>query len=278
MYKKYYLSQICFLLLISTCANQVRAESAYQIAEIDWCPQICPNNSSQNGYVTEIIDLITPHIPGNFERVYFPWSRAIKLVNEGRAFALAAPAKKEAPDLLYPIIPVGIQRMCFFVRSNLQWFYNGPSSLINKQIGVAKDASLEELNSYMHEHPEQFQLQPYHGRFLKQNINKLMKGRYDAFIFSRNSTLLELKRLKLLSKIKVAGCISQAPVYVAFSPSENYRETSLYMSRQFDAEMLKLAESGQLDAILAKYNTDFTAADLLKYRTINVESRNIVRQ
>lgn len=274
MYKKNnYLCQALWVLLLLSYTHPLTADSLYQIAEIDWCPQICPNNSTQSGYVAEIIDLITTQTPGNFERVYFPWSRAIKLVNEGRAFALAAPAKKEAPDLLYPSIPVGIQKMCFFVRSEFQWFYNGPSSLTNIQIGVAKDASLEELNSYMRDHPGQFQLQPYHGRFLKQNIKKLLKGRHDAFVFSRNSTLLELERLNLLDKIKSAGCISEAPIYVAFSPAMNYQQTAKYMSKKFDVEMLKLADSGQLDTILFKYNTGFTAAELIKYGKLNGESR-----
>lgn len=272
MYKKYnYLCQTFWVLLLLTCAYQTRAESTYQIAEIDWCPQICPNNNTQSGYVSEIIELITAEVPGDFKRMDFPWSRAIKLVHEGRAFALSAPAKKEAPELFYPNIPVGIQKMCFFVRKGTQWVYEGPSSLTNLQIGVAKDASLEELNAYMHEHPEQFQLQPYHGRFLKQNINKLMKRRYDAFVFSRNSTLLELKRLNLLGKIKSAGCISEAPVYVAFSSAVNYLKTSKHISKKFDTAMLRLAESGQLDTILSKYNTGFTAAELIGYGSINVE-------
>ncbi|RHW74746.1 ABC transporter substrate-binding protein [Colwellia sp. RSH04] len=221
--------------------------------------------------MSEIIELITAEVPGNFKRMDFPWSHAIKLVHEGRAFALSAPAKKEAPELFYPNIPVGIQKMCFFVRKDSQWFYKGPLSLTNLQIGVAKDASLEELNGYMHEHPEQFQLQPYHGRFLKQNINKLIKRRYDAFVFSINSTLLELKRLNLLGKIKSAGCISEAPVYVACSSAVNYLQTAKYISKKFDIEMLKLAESGQLDTILNKYNAGFTAAELIDYGNMKVE-------
>ena len=271
MYKKYnYLCQTFWVLLLLTCVHEIRAESTYQIVEIDWCPQICPNNT-QSGYVSEIIELIIAEVPGDFERIDLPWSRAIKLVHEGRAFALSAPAKKEAPELFYPSIPIGIQKMCFFVRKDSQWVYEGPLSLANLQIGVAKDASLEELNGYMYEHSEQFQLQPYHGRFLKQNINKLMKNRYDTFIFSRNSTLLELKRLNLLGEIKSAGCISEAPIYVAFSSADNYLQAAKYISKKFDIEMLKLAESGQLDTILNKYNAGFTAAELIDYGNMKVE-------
>ena len=103
---------------------------------------------------------------------YYPWSRAIKNVLQGKSDALLYPAKAEAPSLIYPKLPVGTQRMCFFTKIDSDWTYTTPTSLKNMQIGIATDTSIEELNDYVKVHYEQFQFQPYHDRYVIQNARK----------------------------------------------------------------------------------------------------------
>ncbi|GAC12806.1 hypothetical protein [Aliiglaciecola lipolytica] len=53
-----------------------------KIASIVWCPQICPKEVNK-GYVQDIVELIFSGKNYELEIHSMPWSRAIKMVNEG---------------------------------------------------------------------------------------------------------------------------------------------------------------------------------------------------
>jgi len=224
-----------------------------QIAAIDWCPQICVD-PNQPGYVVELIEKIFENTQYQLSIDVFPWSRAIKNVSSGKADALLSPAKSEAPNLLYPKFAVGYQQMCFFTKQKSSWRYNGLGSLKGIQIGIAIDTSIEELNSYVKSHPWQFQFQPYHERYLAQNIAKLEKGRMDTFLFTKNSTLFALHKMRKQGDIKEAGCVEKAPIYMAFSPVPSKQMKISVMMSVFDRKLSALKNSQYIKKLMASYH------------------------
>ncbi|NVK26016.1 MAG: ABC transporter substrate-binding protein [Gammaproteobacteria bacterium] len=267
---KIYISLIIVILIsLNPAVQAVPKLNTYEIAEIDWCPQICSNSNEYRGYISEILDEVVKGVDGHFIHTEYPWSRAIKNVLQGVSIALSAPAKNEAPNLIYPAVPIGIQKMCFFVKKEASWQYTGVNSLKGVVVGIASDTSIEELNSYAKRYPESFQYQPYHERFIGQNVKKLNKNRIDTFIFTRNSTIYELNKLGIADKYKIAGCVSSAPVYIAFSPAKSMRNISIELSKSFDLRMLQLIHNKKVDEILSKYDVGFSAKELLKYKTNN---------
>lgn len=228
-------------------------EQVINIAAIDWCPQICPNGVD-NGYVVDIVKEIYKQLPYRLNIQYFPWSRAIKLVREGKFHILLSPAKDEAPDLIYPTHAIGQQQMCFFVEQKNNWSYQGPDSLKGLQIGIATDTSIEALNDFKNEHIEQFQFQPYLNRYVEQNVKKLEKGRIDTFLFTKNTTYWELSQLGLKERIKIAGCVSKEDIFVAFTPNQNHQHLVAKLINEFDQNMPQLISSGKTMEILSHYN------------------------
>ena len=116
--------------------------------------------------------------------------------------------------------------MCFFSSFYSNWLYQGASSLSDMQIGIGNDTSIEELNDYVKTHPEQFQFQPYLGRYIKQSIGKLDKKRIDALLFTYNTTMHELNKMQLSHTYRNAGCVNTTNIYMAFTPQahkENIR-------------------------------------------------------
>ena len=222
-----------------------------KIAAIDWCPQICIDQK-QKGYVVDLVKEIYKDSGYELDIEYLPWSRAIKYVSSGKADALLSPAKAEAPDLLYPQQTVGAQTMCFYTSSNSTWTYQGVESLQDLQIGIAIDTSIEELNSYVEQHPGQFQFQPYHERFISQNAGKLDKGRMDAFLFTRNSTQYELQQAGVWQNYREAGCVSSAPIYMAFTPA-SCQSSINDMMELFDRRMLELTQSSFIHQTMNSY-------------------------
>lgn len=234
-----------------------------KVAAIDWCPQICPQSSHQPGYMVEILSRVFADSGVDLVVDYFPWSRAINNVNSGKYTALLAPAKKEAPELFYPDLAIGIQKMCFYTLKDSSWQYTGIESLKGKQVGLAEDTSIEELNPYIQNHPEQFQIQPYHERYIAQNARKLAKYRMDAFLFTQNTTHYILQQDPSLPGIREAGCVSEAPVYFALTPKPALRQGVVVIQQIFEQRMQQLSANGEIDLILSKYNIRFSARELL---------------
>ncbi|WP_177208106.1 substrate-binding periplasmic protein [Pseudoalteromonas denitrificans] len=231
------------------------------IAAIDWCPQLCPkknktiyiNNSDKKpGFIIDIVKAVFKNSPFELEIEYYPWSRAIKLVKEGKIDVLLSPAKAEAPSLRYPKEEIGIQRMCFFTSKKSSWNYIDAHSLNKMQIGIGNDTSIEELNDYVKENPEQFQFQPYLGRYLKQSIRKLDNKRIDTFIFTYNTTMYELTRMGVVDKYRNAGCVNTTNIYMAFT-AKNDNKTINKAITLFDKKMAELHKKGKIKKIMGNY-------------------------
>ena len=256
---------ILFAVVLYSNPIKVYSNETIQVAGIDWCPQICPNTPERPGYIVEIINQLFNDSEYKINIDYFPWSRAIRYVKQGKYSVLIAPAKKEAPSLTFPKIPIGIQRMCFYTLSENSWRYHNKHSLKGLKIGIAEDSSIEELNDYIKHNIEQFQMQPYHERFVPQNINKLLKNRIDAFVFTRNSTNYIASESGFFNKIKQSGCVSEAPVYFAITPTLVTETSTIKLKHQFETRMYEMIENGKLDIILNNYDTALTSQDFLKY-------------
>lgn len=247
---------ITTLLFLLLHVQTAQAETI-KVAAIDWCPQIC-NDKDNPGYTVDLIKKIFQDSKYTLKIDIFPWTRAIKYVSEGKYDALLAPAKKEAPHLIFPNFPVGFQQMCFFTDAKNTWKYKNEQSLQGMQIGIAIDTSIEELNAYIQKHPEQFQYQPYHERFLAQNVNKLLKKRIDAFLFTKNTTIYELKNEDTYNKIRNAGCVSKAEIFIAFTPIAIKKAGINKIIKFFNQRMAALVKSDDIQTIHHKYGIQHT--------------------
>lgn len=240
------LATVLLLFFINCSAETIK------VSAIDWCPQIC-SDPEKPGYVIELVKQIYSDSKYQLDIKIYPWSRAIKNVRDGNADALLSPAKAEAPDLLFPKYGVGKQRMCFFTSKDSVWQYNGPDSLSNLQIGIAKDTSIEELNEYLKTHPEQFQFQPYHERYVIQNAYKLDKHRIDTFLFTENTTRYILTQADEWDRYRKAGCVSEAIIYMAFTPVNTNPQRVREMIDFFDTQMLKINKTRFFSELIIKY-------------------------
>ncbi|MCP4351526.1 MAG: transporter substrate-binding domain-containing protein [Desulfobacterales bacterium] len=240
----------CLFLLIgieSACAETLK------IASIDWCPQLC-SGKKYAGYVTDTVKTIFKKSPYELEIKTYPWSRSIYMVRNGDAHALLAPARAEAPDLLYPENKIGIQRMCFFTKAGSEWKYSGIESLKDLQIGIATDSSVEELNSYISQNKRQFQFMPYNNTYVEKSLKKLDKGRFDTFLFTYNTTMYKMRELG--KKVRPAGCVSSANIYMAFSPDKSQTARIQRMMKYFDEKMSELKRSGKIGQIMNSYSLE----------------------
>ena len=249
MYKLLFL-----LLLISHTITTMQAKTI-RIAAIDWCPQLCPKET-QDGYVLDIIKEVFKNSIYKIEVQTYPWSRAISMTKNGTVHALLSPAKKEAPNLIYPKKPVGKQQMCFFSTKSSLWEYKSINSLKNKNIGIATDTSIEELNHYIKQNSKQFQYLPYSQFYIKQSLLKLDRKRFDAFLFTKNSTVYKINLLGLKGQYKNVGCVSSANIYIAFTPQKSLRPYINEIIDFFDKKMQKINQTNKIKVIMKSYGLE----------------------
>ncbi|OUR95161.1 hypothetical protein A9Q81_13770 [Gammaproteobacteria bacterium 42_54_T18] len=248
------IKNIVVILALSVSSSFVKAESL-KISTIDWCPQICPKGKLP-GYVIETVQKVFENSPYVLSTENYPWTRAIKLVEDGENHALLSPAKAETPNLLFPKHAIGIQRMCFFTKKESSWQYTGLTSLKGLKIGVAKDTSIEELNEYMNKNKKQFGFLPYNDTYIKKSIKKLEADRLDTFIFTYNSTVYEMNEQGVFNKYHSAGCVSIAKIYMAFTPDASKTDSVEKMIRYFDLRMETLKKSGDIEIIMKRYGLE----------------------
>ncbi len=228
------------------------ATEALVVSSIDWCPQLC-STGDKKGYVMDTVQAIFKDSPYQLEVKTYPWSRAIKTVENGQAHALLSPAKEEAPNLIFPEQEIGIQRMCFFTKSQSDWKYTGPKSLVGIKVGLALDTSIEELNSFISNNPKQFEFIPYSDSFLDISLKKTQYDRIDTFLFTYNSTKYELNKKKLSSEFREAGCVTKSKIYMAFSPISNDGTDINEIMNYFNTKMKSFKKSGKINNIMSNY-------------------------
>lgn len=224
-----------------------------KIAQLEWCPEICPGQE-RPGYIVELLEAVFAGSGYTLEYTTYPWSRALSSTKGGASLAVIAPAKKEAPYLLYPEQPVGIQRACFYTRSTSGWTYEGLASLPGQRIGLPADMSLEEIHDYVMDNRDQFYFQAITGRYLQLSINMLKTGRLDAFGFTENAVIYQLRRdFAGEEAIRQAGCVSTTPVYLAFTPTDRYGALRDQVMHFFDDRVAQMRKDGTVTALMARY-------------------------
>ena len=108
----------------------------------------------------------------------------------------------------------------------------------------------------MHHNSQQFQFIPYNKRYIEQSVEKVLNKHINTFLFTRNTTIFELKRLGLMKFIKEAGCVSKEDIYIAFSPHKKIHNNVQQLTSIFDNQIRILMKTGEMHEILRGYNVD----------------------
>lgn len=250
---------LCVLILIigfflyKSPTTQAADDEELIVAVIDWCPQICPKSPSK-GYIIDIVEDLFKDSPYKLKFHFAPWSRVIQMTRSGKAIALLSPAKAEAPDLIYPNMEVGSQRMCFFTGVNTEWSYDGIASLKGRLTGVARDTSLPGLNDYINLHKEEFHVQPYSPTYLENSLQMLDSGRLDSFLFTQNTARYEISKMGRNEDYKTVGCLEKEKVYMAFSPARHLTQKVNEVLDFFDERMSNYLSQNRHHKLMTKYD------------------------
>ncbi len=233
----------------------------FAIASIDWCPYICVDSPQKPGVLVEYVQKIFQGSDFQITFTHMPWARAIHETHTGKFLALLAPAKEEAPGLIYPNQSLGYQHMCMFTRSDDPWKYTGIQSLNGRRVVYAYGAypaSLEGAQEFTAFYP-----MPYNKTFVVRGVKMVMNRRTDTLLFTVYSTLDYLNREGLEKQMKNAGCVQQQAVYLAFSPHESHSNIVAELSSLLDMKVRELEKVNTFHELLKSYGLNPLQSDKL---------------
>jgi len=225
-----------------------------------WCPYNCALDAELPGYTIEIAKRIFEKAGHKLKYEIVPWSRALKLVEEGDITAIVGVTKNEAPELIFPEQEFGISVINFFKRKGFAWTFEGTESLKTVRVGIMDDYEYgSELDEYFEKNKNTKKVQIIKAQEpLVLNIRKLLKERIDLIPEDKAVFIDTANSMGVLDKIEDAGIdpisskegLDESKLYIAFSP-KNPKSKEYAKLITDGIEQMRL--SGELSQILAKY-------------------------
>lgn len=239
-------------IFIALFAVQLPAKSETIILTADkWCPFNCEPGTSRLGYMVDVAKVVFERKGHNIDYQVNPWIKSIDYVRHGRATALVATTKPDAPDLIYPDRSMGSNKDCFYVRAQDKWEFNSTSDLKDRKIGIAEAyAYTSSLSTYFAENPKQTTVASGNDP-LKVSLKRLDDKSIDTLVENPFVFNYVTSQEKIRDKYEEAGCTDDNDLYIAFSP-KNPR--SKEFAKMLSEGIEELRKDGTLDKIIAKYS------------------------
>lgn len=242
----------CWLAL---AGSALRAEPLVLIGD-EWCPYNCAEDNPQPGYLVDLLASIFKAEGLTVEYRVIPWTRAIKMVEEGQADLLLATTPDTTPDL--PLsVAVGEDRTCFFVPANSTWHYRDLADLQRQRLGVVQDYSYDgggPLDAYIATSPAEDGrvLASSGANALQNNFNKLLAGRVDLVLENCNVGLYSLQRYGLREQIREAGSLAyyRGELNIGLSPRN---PQAARLTELIGRGLAERRASGELQRLLQPY-------------------------
>ena len=208
-------------------------------------------NNERPGLSIEILQSVAKHNSWKLEFIEMPFARQIVSTRLGEVDAMVAVFKMDAPDLLYPSTPIAVAEHCFFTHKDSDFHFTSLQDLNAIRLGVVNDYHYGVIDDYVAENKRDNILK-VSGED-KDSLTKLLTlldmRRIDAFIEAK-SVVEHVTDYLGIEKLRIAGCTSTSPAYIAFSPVS---EESQRLIHEFDFAMEQLRKRGQLKQIFKKY-------------------------
>jgi len=237
----------CFLFVFSSACYS----ETVSISVIDWCPFICPDSQDRPGLLVEYTKAILKRSGHDIKLNDFPWSRAVKTVEEGSMDAVLAPARSEAPTLMFPDEPIGTQRQCFFSLKESAWQYDKPESVIGKKIIHPQDVLPEILMPFSEK--ASFNSIQYSKHYIPRAISMLKASRIDSILMTYYSMYDYLNKNQLSGLFTLSGCVASEDLFLAFTPALEKKDRVMRLMADFDQSIKALKKESFFEGLLLKY-------------------------
>jgi len=248
------IKRIWLLICIASCPL-VASSDQFVFTTGDWRPYIFEVNgtvdASAPGFSIEIVDAVFEKMGHQITYRTAPFLRQIAETSRGKYLALVGVYKEEAPRLLFPQEPIGMTQNCFYTNIESNWKYTSPKQLSNINIAVIDGYTYGDIDTYIESNNEKIIALTGNEAEMMNRLVKLVEiGRVHTFVQDVAVAEHYFKQADIQDQIKSAGCLTSIPSMIGFAP-EDPRSKDLV--REFDIQLSKLRDTGELEQILNKY-------------------------
>lgn len=246
--KRTILIHISFILTIALFFTaEIRAEEYYFVT-LEYPPLEYKDKAGlAKGAAVEIVTHIMTDLGHSITIEVLPWTRAMKMVQYGRADAIFTIFKNPERELFLDyseevLVP---QMVAFYARKDSQIAYGGNlEDLKLLKIGVVSTISYGQ--KFDRSRP---MLKVESTATLEQNFSKMMFGRIDLVISNVYSAEIVINKLNIADRIKrLQPSVESVPSYIAFSKMKKLTT----LKNDFDRKLIELKKSGMYDEIINK--------------------------
>lgn len=238
-----------------------RDEFTIVIASDLWCPHNCLAGSAREGYSIDIAREVFAAAGYDIEYLNVSWARAIQLAREDHIDAVAGAFTGDVPYFVFPQEPSGLSRTNLYTNAASQWEYQGIESLNGQTLLAINGYSYSpELDAYIERNlddPNRVWILSGPAP-LNRAISLLDQQRADVFIEDEFVMNWALQTQSNLPPPRNAGSFYQAPVFIAFSPTNPKAEE---LAKVLSDGTRELRQSGRLSEILASYRLPLLPID-----------------
>jgi polar amino acid transport system substrate-binding protein len=248
-----------FLILFS---DNVYAEE-FQFVDAAFCPFICnPKIDHKEGFIVDILRDALATKNHTLVLTIVPYKRALSMVRSGKAHALPAIYKEDAPDLLVGQSVIAIGDNHFFVRPDSDWRYTSEDSWRDIYIGVIDGYTFnhQKFDDYL---AQQKKIKNNKVMFIsgektyQRLLTLLLTKRIDAILDDNAYLQYETNRfshennLKGKALVMRAGNLSKGQHVVAYSPK--HRDKAILLMEIIDPFVIDLYKTGEIKKYTAPY-------------------------
>lgn len=251
----YYKIIIILLSLLISAHLSAEKQITITLTADEWCPYNCMPTGKHTGYIVEAAEVIFESENISINYVTLPWSRALIETAVGDRDGIIGAGRDEAPDLIFPVLPMGVATHAIFTLPGDPWQFEDLSSLKMVTLGAIQDYSYGTLfDDYISLPENQSRIELVRGnQSLEQLVRMLKAGRVDAIVEDKNVLQYTLAREFPDIELEMKGVIATEEIFVAFTPAS---EASTGYATLLDSGLQSLRDSGELERILEKYNVE----------------------
>ncbi|EJR3664381.1 transporter substrate-binding domain-containing protein [Vibrio cholerae] len=227
-----------------------------------WMPYNGIPDSTNKGYMIDIIEKILSEHNIFVEYTVMPWSRAINETQHNKIDCIIGAGVEDAPNFIFGQEELGVFQAGFYIRNGFNWRYEGMESLKNHRLGA--------VYGYAYSHSEDFNNFIRRYAYLEsgedvidRNIVKLIKNRIDIILEDYTVMEYKLHFLNLKDSISLGYLLpDKDKLYLACSP--NYKNADEIL-KYIDVGLREMRDNGQLKIILLTYGLkDWKELEIIK--------------
>jgi polar amino acid transport system substrate-binding protein len=235
----------------------------FQFVDAAFCPFVCnPKIDHKEGFIVDILRNALATKNHTFVLTIVPYKRALSMVRSGKAHALPAIYKEDAPDLIVGKSVIAIGNNHFFVRPDSDWRYTSEDSWQDIYIGIIDGYTFnhQKFDDYL---AQQKNIKSNKVMFIsgEETYQRLLKllltKRVDAILDDKAYIQYEMHRFNTENELKntpvviSAGNLSKGQHVVAYSPK--HKDKAKLLMEIIDPYVIDLYKTGEIKKYTAPY-------------------------